>query len=107
MAVNRTARQPRAGVKRAPMASFGRVIGMQVLLPPDLEELIGLPQGHIFHGELSPDQLFFQRPAPHYADYRSPIAGLYLCGSSAHPGGGVSGIPGYNAAREILKDLGK
>ncbi|MCC6470595.1 MAG: NAD(P)/FAD-dependent oxidoreductase [Alphaproteobacteria bacterium] len=85
----------------------GDVIDMQVLLPPDLEELIGLPQGHIFHGELSPDQLFFQRPAPHYADYRSPIKGLYLCGSSAHPGGGVSGIPGYNAAREILKDLGK
>jgi phytoene dehydrogenase-like protein len=83
------------------------IIDMQVLLPPDLEELIGLPQGHIFHGELSPDQLFFQRPAPHYADYRSPIKGLYLCGSSAHPGGGVSGIPGYNAAREILKDLGK
>jgi phytoene dehydrogenase-like protein len=83
------------------------VIDMQVLLPHDLEELIGLPQGHIFHGELSPDQLFFQRPAPHYADYRGPIKGLYLCGSSAHPGGGVSGIPGYNAAREILKDLGK
>ncbi|MCC7048770.1 MAG: NAD(P)/FAD-dependent oxidoreductase [Alphaproteobacteria bacterium] len=90
----------------APGFSSG-VIDMQVLLPPDLEELIGLPQGHIFHGELSPDQLFFQRPAPHYADYRSPIKGLYLCGSSAHPGGGVSGIPGYNAAREILKDLGK
>lgn len=80
------------------------VIDMQVLLPPDLEELIGLPQGHIFHGELTPDQLFFQRPAPHYSDYRSPILGLYLCGSSAHPGGGVSGIPGYNAAREILRD---
>lgn len=87
----------------APGFSSG-VIDMQVLLPPDLEELIGLPQGHIFHGELTPDQLFFQRPAPRYADYRSPILGLYLCGSSAHPGGGVSGIPGYNAAREILRD---
>lgn len=83
------------------------VIDMQVLLPPDLEEIIGLPGGHIFHGELSPDQLFFQRPAPHYSDYRSPIRGLYQCGSSSHPGGGVSGIPGYNAAREILKDMRK
>jgi phytoene dehydrogenase-like protein len=80
------------------------VIDMQVLLPPDLEDLLALPQGHIFHGELLPDQLFFQRPAAHYADYRTPIRQLYLCGSSAHPGGGVSGIPGYNAAREILKD---
>jgi phytoene dehydrogenase-like protein len=81
-----------------------RVIDMQVLLPPDLEEIFALPQGHIFHGELSPDQLFFQRPAAHFADYRTPIRHLYLCGSSAHPGGGVSGIPGYNAAREVLRD---
>jgi len=81
-----------------------QIIDMQVLLPPDIEEIAGLPQGHIFHGELSPDQLFFQRPAPHYADYRTPIAALYQCGSSCHPGGGVSGIPGHNAAREILKD---
>ena len=81
-----------------------QIIDMQVLLPPDLEDLLALPQGHIFHGELLPDQLFFQRPAAHYADYRSPVRGLYLCGSSAHPGGGVSGIPGHNAAREILKD---
>ena len=71
---------------------------------PDLEALVGLPQGHIFHGELSADQLFWQRPAAHWADYRTPIAGLYLCGSSAHPGGGVSGIPGHNAAREIRRD---
>jgi phytoene dehydrogenase-like protein len=81
-----------------------QIIDMQVLLAPDIERIVGLPQGHIFQGELSPDQLFFQRPAPHYADYRTPIAGLYQCGSSCHPGGGVSGIPGYNAAREILKD---
>ena len=71
---------------------------------PTSRRCVGLPQGHIFQGELSPDQLFFQRPAPHYADYRTPIRGLYLCGSSTHPGGGVSGIPGHNAAREILKD---
>jgi phytoene dehydrogenase-like protein len=83
------------------------IIHKQVLTPPDLEALIGLPHGHIFHGELTLDQLFFMRPAPGYADYRSPIPGLYQCGSSAHPGGGVMGVPGYNAAREILKDLGK
>ena len=77
---------------------------MQVLLAPDLERIVGLPQGHIFHGELAPDQVFFSRPAAHYADYRTPISGLYVCGSSMHPGGGVTGIPGHNAAREILKD---
>ncbi|HLI10310.1 MAG TPA: NAD(P)/FAD-dependent oxidoreductase [Alphaproteobacteria bacterium] len=81
-----------------------KIIDMQILLPPDIEEILDLPQGHIFHGELSPDQLFFQRPVPHYADYRTPIVALYQCGSSCHPGGGVSGIPGHNAAREILKD---
>jgi phytoene dehydrogenase-like protein len=83
------------------------IIDMQVLLAPDLERIVGLPQGHIFHGELAPDQLFFTRPAAHFADYRTPIRGLYVCGSSMHPGGGVSGIPGHNAAREVLKDRGK
>jgi phytoene dehydrogenase-like protein len=83
------------------------IIARQLLVPPDIEAIVGLPQGHIFQGELSPDQLFFQRPAAHYADYRTPIRGLYLCGSSVHPGGGVSGIPGYNAAREVLRDAGK
>ncbi len=87
----------------APGFSDG-VIAEQVLLPPDIERIINSPQGHIFHGELALEQLFFQRPAPHYADYRSPVRGLYQCGSSTHPGGGVSGIPGHNAAREILKD---
>jgi len=81
-----------------------QIIDVETLVPPDLERIVGLPQGHIFHGELSLDQLFFQRPAPHCADYRTPIAALYQCGSSSHPGGGVSGIPGHNAAREILKD---
>lgn len=80
------------------------IIDMQVLLAPDLERVVGLPQGHIFHGELAPDQVFFTRPAAKYADYRTPIRGLYVCGSSMHPGGGVSGIPGHNAAREVLKD---
>ena len=87
----------------APGFSDG-VIAEQLLLPPDIERIINTPQGHIFHGELSLEQLFFQRPAPHYSDYRSPVRGLYQCGSSTHPGGGVSGIPGHNAAREILRD---
>jgi phytoene dehydrogenase-like protein len=82
----------------------GQIIDIETLVAPDLEAIVGLPQGHIFHGELSADQLFWQRPAPHWADYRTPLAGLYQCGSSTHPGGGVSGIPGHNAAREILKD---
>jgi len=80
------------------------IIDKQVLLPPDIERELGMPQGHIYHGELSLDQLFFSRPVPHYADYRAPLDGLYQCGSSTHPGGGVSGIPGFNAAREILRD---
>ena len=63
-----------------------------------------MPGGHELHGEVALDQLFFQRPAPHYANYRSPIRGLYQCGSSTHPGGAVSAVPGHNAAREILKD---
>jgi phytoene dehydrogenase-like protein len=78
-----------------------------LLVAPDIEANVGLPMGHIFHGELSPDQLFFQRPISGYADYRTPIKGLYVCGSSMHPGGGVSGIPGHNAAREILRDQRK
>jgi phytoene dehydrogenase-like protein len=80
------------------------VIDAQLLLPPDIERMTNSPHGHIFHGELALEQLFFQRPAPYYADYRSPIRGLYQCGASTHPGGGVSGIPGHNAAREILRD---
>ncbi|MEO1199549.1 MAG: NAD(P)/FAD-dependent oxidoreductase [Pseudomonadota bacterium] len=83
------------------------IIEAQMLLPEDIERIVNLPQGHIFQGELSTDQLFNFRPVPHWADYRTPIGGLYLCGASVHPGGGVSGIPGYNAAREILRDLGK
>ncbi|HCP18583.1 MAG TPA: NAD(P)/FAD-dependent oxidoreductase, partial [Alphaproteobacteria bacterium] len=83
------------------------VIEAQLLVAPDIEANVGLPMGHIFQGELSPDQLFFQRPISGYADYRTPIKGLYVCGSSMHPGGGVSGIPGHNAAREILRDQRK
>lgn len=87
----------------APGFSDG-IIESQVLLPPDIERIINSPHGHIFHGELALEQFFFQRPAPHYSDYRSPIRGLYQCGASTHPGGGVSGIPGHNAAREVLRD---
>jgi phytoene dehydrogenase-like protein len=81
------------------------VIGREVLSPWDLEQIFGLTEGNIFHGEMTPDQLFFLRPAPRWANYRTPVRGLYLCGSGAHPGGGVMGAPGKNAAREILKDI--
>ena len=78
---------------------------MEVRTPKELEEEVGLTEGNIFQGELTFDQLLFNRPIPGYAQYRSPIKGLYMCGSSTHPGGGVMGAPGRNAAIEILKDL--
>ena len=80
------------------------VLGMQVLTPLGLERKLALTGGDIFHGALGLDQLWSARPALGYGDYRTPVAGLYLCGSGAHPGGGVTGIPGHNAAREILRD---
>jgi len=80
------------------------VVGRQVLSPLDLEREFGLTGGDIFHGALTLDQLFSARPLLGYGNYRGPVKGLYLCGSGAHPGGGVSGIPGHNAAREILRD---
>lgn len=83
------------------------VIGQQVLSPLDLEREFGLIGGSIFQGDLDFDQLYSMRPVAGYADYRMPIKNLYLCGSGAHPGGGVSGCPGHNAAREIIKDLKK
>jgi phytoene dehydrogenase-like protein len=81
------------------------VIGRQALSPFDLEQVFGLTGGDIFHGAMSLDQLFWARPALGYADYRSPLKGLYHCGSGAHPGGGVTGAPGHNAARAIIADL--
>jgi phytoene dehydrogenase-like protein len=81
------------------------VVGRQALSPLDLEEMFGLTGGDIFHGALSLDQLFWARPALGYADYRGPLKGIYHCGSGAHPGGGVTGAPGHNAARAILADL--
>ena len=75
----------------------------QVLTPLDLERRFGITGGNIFHGEMSLDQMFVMRPVAGWAQYRTPIQGLYLCGSGAHPGGGVMGAPGYNCAREMLK----
>lgn len=80
------------------------VLHRQVLTPPDLEREFGLTGGNIFHGAMSPAQLLSFRPVPGWADYRTPIKGLYLCGSGAHPGGGVTGMPGRNAARAVLAD---
>jgi phytoene dehydrogenase-like protein len=87
---------------------FGNsVINKQILVPQDLERMFDLPGGHVHHGELSIDQMFFRRPVAGYADYRSPIPGLYQCGASTHPGGGVTGVPGHNAAKIVLSDLRK
>lgn len=83
----------------------GTILARQVLTPLDLERTYGLTEGNIFHGDLSLEQLFFMRPVPGWARYRTPIAGLYLCGAGAHPGGGVTGAPGCNAARQVLQDL--
>ena len=80
------------------------VIDYQVLSPADLESTFGLTGGNIMQGVMSFSSLGFMRPLPGYADYRTPIKGLYLCGAATHPGGGVMGACGYNAAREILKD---
>jgi phytoene dehydrogenase-like protein len=81
------------------------VLGRMTLTPLDLERRFGLVGGDIFHGALSLDQLFSARPVLGNANYRMPVRGLYLCGSGAHPGGGVSGLPGHNAAREIAHDF--
>ncbi len=83
----------------------GAVEARQVLTPLDLERVFGLTEGNIFHGDLSVDQLFFLRPVPGWARYRTPVGGLYLCGAGAHPGGGVTGAPGHNAAHRVLADL--
>jgi phytoene dehydrogenase-like protein len=80
------------------------IIGRQVLTPLDMEREFGLTEGNIFQGELSLEQLFFLRPVPGWAQYRTPIRGLYMCGSATHPGGGIMGAPGRLAAMEILKD---
>jgi len=85
--------------------NFGKsVLARDILSPVDLETRFGLTEGNIFHGDLSLGQLFLGRPVPGWARYRTPVRGLYLCGAGAHPGGGVTGAPGYNAAQQILRD---
>ena len=83
------------------------IVARHVLTPLDLERTYGITEGNIFHGDLCLDQLFFMRPVAGFAQYRSPVTGLYLCGAGAHPGGGVTGAPGYNAAHQALRDLRK
>ncbi|HEX2138917.1 MAG TPA: NAD(P)/FAD-dependent oxidoreductase [Woeseiaceae bacterium] len=80
------------------------IVARRVYTPFDLEQTFGITEGNIFHGDISLDQLFFMRPVPGWARYRTPVKGLYLCGAGTHPGGGVTGAPGYNAAWQILKD---
>jgi len=79
------------------------ILHKEVLLPTDLEQRFGLPEGNGNHGEMSLDQFLHMRPLPGFAQYKAPVEGLFLCGAGAHPGGGVTGLPGHNAAREILK----
>lgn len=80
------------------------LVASRLYTPRDLEEVFGITEGNIFHGDLRPDQLYFMRPLPGCARYATPIRALYLCGAGTHPGGGVTGAPGYNAARRILGD---
>ena len=94
-------------VERVAPGFRSQVIAYTALSPGDLEREFGLVGGDIFHGRLTLDQLWSARPMLGYADYRSPLKGLYLCGSGAHPGGGVTGLPGRNCAREVLRDLGR
>ncbi|KAJ8248389.1 hypothetical protein GJAV_G00241510 [Gymnothorax javanicus] len=81
------------------------IVGKDILAPPDLERIFGLTGGNIFQGAMSLDQLYLARPLPGLSDYRTPISGLYLCGSGCHPGGGVMGAAGWNAAMTVLGDL--
>ncbi|KAL2333705.1 hypothetical protein Fmac_014918 [Flemingia macrophylla] len=83
------------------------IIDYDMLTPPDLEREIGLTGGNIFHGAMGLDSLFLMRPAKGWSNYKTPLQGLYLCGSGAHPGGGVMGAPGRNAARVVLQDVGE
>jgi len=82
-------------------------VGRQVLTPLDIEQRIGLTEGNIFQGELSLEQLFFNRPVPGWARFRTPVEGLWICGSGAHPGGGLMGAPGRIAALELLRERGR
>ena len=81
------------------------IIAREIFTPLDMERDFGLTRGDIFHGALGLDQLFLARPVLGHGDYRGPIKGLYHCGAGAHPGGGVTGLPGHNCAREMLRDF--
>jgi phytoene dehydrogenase-like protein len=85
----------------------GAIVARQVLTPLDLERTYGLTEGNIFHGDLRLEQLLFMRPVPGWSQYRTPVDGLYLCGAGTHPGGGVTGAPGRNAAHQVLRDWKK
>jgi phytoene dehydrogenase-like protein len=82
----------------------GAVLHRQILTPRDLENVFALTEGHAYHGEMTLDQILFMRPVAGWSRYRTPVRNLYLCGAGTHPGGGIAGGPGANAAREILKD---
>ena len=83
------------------------IVGRDVLSPLDLERIFGLHKGNIFHGAMAPHQLAYSRPAPGWSAHRTPVCGLYLGGAGAHPGGGVMGAPGRNAAAAVLRDRGR
>ncbi len=82
----------------------GAVLGRRVITPLDYETEYGLPEGSLLHGEMALDQMLFMRPVPGWARYRTPVEGLYLCGSGCHPGGAVTGAAGHNASRVVLDD---
>lgn len=87
---------------------FGNLVSNQLTLTPfDLEQRYGLPEGCIYHGQMSLDQQLFMRPVPGFGSYGTPVRNLYLCGAGTHPGGGITGAPGYNAARLVIKELAK
>jgi len=83
------------------------ILARDVITPLDLERRFGLTEAHQSHGEMGPDQFFSFRPVPGWSNYRTPVKGLYLCGAGTHPGGGVSGAPGYNGAHALLEDWPK
>lgn len=82
----------------------GSIIAHRVYTPADLEATFSITEGNTFHGDISLEQMFFMRPLPGWARYRTPVRNLYLCGAGTHPGGGVTGAPGHNAAHAILRD---
>jgi len=96
-----------ASIRDFAPAFKAEVLHREVMLATDFERIFGLPGGNPHHSDLSLSQVFFRRPAKHYAGYRAPVDGLFLCGASAHPGGAVTGVPGFNAARVVLREFGR